>query len=252
MTNLQDGASRISGPVLRRLWLWVPIGVGAALALALGVTVVTPLWVSLQRDSQRLREVEELKAQLTQQRLTARSLDQQEEKVQGQRERLVKVITGNGDVSTFLAQLDQMAKANGVQLDLYEPTASAATDSAKQGTAQGQQQKSAPAADPLEVEGLQRNSLVMAVRGSFPELLAFLRQLEALNVLVVQSDLQLNQEQGQGGGSENGPLQQEPVVLKLALSLYGKNADADIAKASGAAAENPAANGATSAPAAPN
>lgn len=253
MTNLQDGASRISGPVLRRLWLWVPIAVGAALALALGVTVITPLWLSLQRDSQRLREVEELKAQLAQQRLTARSLDQQEEKVQGQRERLVKVITGTGDVSTFLAQLDQMAKASGVQLDLYEPRSGAApADGSKQGNAPTPDPKAATAVDPLAVEGLERNSLLMAARGSFPELLSFLRQLEALNVLVVQSDLQLNQEQKQQANAPGGSLQAAPVVLKLALSLYGKAQGADVANAPGKAAENASPNRSGAAPAVPN
>jgi type IV pilus assembly protein PilO len=252
MTNLQDGASRISGPMLRRLWLWVPIAVGAALALALGVTVITPLWLSLQRDSQRLREVEELKTQLALQRLTARSLDQQEEKVRGQRERLVKVITGSGDVSTFLAQLDQTAKANGVQLDLFEPrAAAAAAESGGQGNAPTQDPKAKPPEDPLEVEGLERNSLVMAARGSFPQLLAFLRQLEALNVLVVQSDLQLNQEQKQNS-TTTGPLKPEPVVLKMALSLYGKSADADVAKQPGGAAGNAPVNGDAPAPAVPN
>ncbi|MFM7550586.1 MAG: hypothetical protein ACKO8I_17325 [Cyanobacteriota bacterium] len=254
MTNLQDGASRISGPVLRRLWFWVPIGVGAALALALGVTVITPLWLSLQRDSQRLREVEELKAQLAQQRLTARWLDQQEEKVQGQRERLVKVITGTGDVSTFLAQLDQMAKASGVQLDLYEPRdAAPPAEGSKPGNAPAPDPKANKnVVDPLELEGLERNSLLMAARGSFPELLSFLRQLEGLNVLVVQSDLQLNQEQKQDTNAPGGSLQAAPVVLKLALSLYGKAAGADVANAPGRAAENPSSNRGGAAPAVPN
>jgi type IV pilus assembly protein PilO len=256
MTNLQDGANRFTGSVLRRLWLWAPIAVGGALALALGATVITPLWLSLQRDSQRLREVEELKDQLSQQRLTARALDQQEEKVQGQRQRLVKVITGNGDVSTFLAQLDQMAKANGVQLDLFEPRAAAAATPANGSQGNAPAEKNKPAADPLEVEGLQRNSLVMAARGSFPELLAFLRQLESLNVLVVQSDLQLNQEAKQES-SRAGSSQPEPVVLKLALSLYDKAADADVARGPGGSAGNAPPDGASgtgvvSPPAVPN
>jgi type IV pilus assembly protein PilO len=253
MTNLQDGASRISGPVLRRLWLWVPIAVGGALALALGVTVITPLWVSLQRDSQRLREVEELKAQLAQLRLTARSLDQQEEKVQGQRDRLVKVITGRGDVSTFLAQLDQMAKASGVQLDLYEPRDPAApAEGSKQGNAPAPDPKAKNVVDPLEVEGLKRNSLLMAARGSFPELLSFLRKLEGLNVLVVQSDLQLTQEQKQDANAPGGSLQAAPVVLKLALSLYGKAEGADVVNGAGRAAENASPNSGAAAPTAPN
>ena len=257
MTNLQDGASRISGPVLRRVWLWAPIAIGAALALSLVATVLAPLWVSLQEDSRKLREVEQLKAGLAQQRLTARSLDQQEETVQAQRTRLVKVISGNGEVSTFLAQLDQMAKSNGVQLDLYEPGASMpAADGSRQATPPapgnappaGSQAK--PPADPLEVENLQRNALLMAARGSFPQLLAFLRQLESLNVLVVQSDLQLSQEQKNGNGVE--VFKPEPVVLKLALSFYGKPQEGEVAEVPTAAAGNPVPNPGTPPPSTPN
>jgi type IV pilus assembly protein PilO len=132
------------------------------------------------------------------------------------------VISGNGDVSTFLAQLDQLAKASGVQLDLYEPTAAAAPATAGTPPPPGAPPKPAsPSADPLEAEGLQSHAIVLAARGNFPQLLVFLRQMEALNVLVVQSDLQLNLEAQPGVAAP--ATANEPVRLKMALKLYSKN-----------------------------
>lgn len=233
MTNLQAGATRLSTPLLRRLWLWVPIGIGALLATALATTVLAPVTALLQRDSARLREVQELSARLASERQRAASLEQKQEQATSQRAALVRVISGSGDLSTFLATLDQLAKANRVQLDLYEPQADGKSpDRNKDGRVDDQEKKAKPAADPLEVDGMQRNSLELAARGSYPQLLEFLRQLEALNVLVVQTDLQLNLEgataNAPAGPAATGPeaLRPRPVVLNMLLGLYNKTPEA--------------------------
>lgn len=202
MTNLQAGSTRLSTPLLRRLWLWGPIGIGALLAMVLAATVLAPMWGLLQRDSARLREAEELASRLAAERERAASLVEQEEKADSQRAALVRVVSGNGDLSTFLATLDQLAKANRVQLDLFEPKPNGeSADRNKDGRVDEKEKQAKPAADPLEVDGMQRNTLELSARGSYPQLLDFLRQLEALNVLVVQTDLQLNLE-GAGGAAD--------------------------------------------------
>ena len=226
MTNLQAGSPRLSARLVGRIWLWLPIGAGAALALALVVFALTPLWVSLQRDGERLQEAQTLASRLEQERLLTRSLVDQEEKVTRQRQNLIRLISGNGDISTFLAKLDQLAKASGVQLDLFEPTL-APVDAAAQtpaGAPPPGAKPAKPASDPLEAEGLRSQAIVLAASADFPQLLQFLRQMDALNVLVVQSDLQLNLEARQAGGSkEAGAAVKEPVRMKMALKLYRKS-----------------------------
>jgi type IV pilus assembly protein PilO len=258
MTNLQDSASRISATTLRRIWLWLPIATGAALAVALIAAVLTPLWLSLERDSERLRQVEALTSRLADERLRAKRVLELEEKVGAQQRSLIRLISGNGDISTFLAQLDQLAKATDVQLDLYEPrpAAAAAPDPATPNNARGNNQEPPPKppVDPLEVEGMQSNAVVMAARGSFPQLLSFLRQLEALNVLVVQSDLQLNLEAKAGATTPQiGP---ERVLLKMALKLYSKKPEdkqaTTPARMAGQTPSNPPANGTAGTAAPPN
>jgi type IV pilus assembly protein PilO len=226
MTNLQAGSPRISARMVRLVWLWFPIGAGAALALVLAFLAFTLLWLPLQRDSQRLQEAEAMASRLEEERLLARRLVDQEEKVAKQRQNLIRVISGNGDISTFLAKLDQLARASGVQLDLFEPSlAPAPAAGTKDSRAAAAEQKPAKAApDPLEAEGLQSQAIVLAARADFPQLLAFMRQLEALNVLVVQSDLELNLEaRPASGSSERGAVVKEPVRLKMALKLYSKS-----------------------------
>lgn len=233
MTNLQAGSTRLSTPLLRRLWLWGPIGIGALLAMVLAATVLAPMWGLLQRDSARLREAEELASRLAAERERAASLVEQEEKADSQRAALVRVVSGNGDLSTFLATLDQLAKANRVQLDLFEPKPNGeSADRNKDGRVDEKEKPAKPAADPLEVDGMQRNTLELSARGSYPQLLDFLRQLEALNVLVVQTDLQLNLEGAGGAAAAAAPAagpagqQAQPVVLNMLLGLYSKKSEA--------------------------
>jgi len=233
MTNLQQGGSGLSGALLRRLWLGLPIAAGGALALLLTALVLLPQWLALQGNMKRLSELEQLRNQLGLTRSHLNATATSIEKVQAQQAKLFEIVTGSGDLSTFLATLDQLAKANRVQLDLYEPQADGKSpDRNKDGRVDDQEKKAKPAADPLEVDGMQRNSLELAARGSYPQLLEFLRQLEALNVLVVQTDLQLNLEganaNAPAGPAATGPeaLRPRPVVLNMLLGLYNKTPEA--------------------------
>jgi type IV pilus assembly protein PilO len=168
---------------------------------------------------------------------------EQQARAENQQELLVQLIGGTGDLATVLAQVDRVAGLTGVQLDLYEPQGAAPEPPAKAGAA-SQEKPAPPPPDPLAVEGLERQTVLLAAKGSFPQVLDFLRRMERLNLLVVQSDLQLvlddlnngapvtpapaaappgpqspQPEQSKPPALPNGPTK---VVLKLNVSLYGR------------------------------
>ena len=71
-----------------------------------------------------------------------------------------------------------------------------------------------PPVDPLLAPGLKKTSVLLRARGSGPQLLDFLRRLERLSLLVVQSDLALT-----------GPRQRRrglTTELRLKFSLYAR------------------------------
>jgi type IV pilus assembly protein PilO len=223
MTNLQAGAPRLTGTLLRRLWLWAPAMAGGLLAGLLAALALLPLWVNLQRDSKRLRELELLRDEVGLLRGQLQAVETKQEKALGQRAKLVQLVTGTGDLSTLLAALDQEAQRSGVQLELYEPQAVAAPVKPGVATKPPAGAPGMPAAQGggLELPGLERQSLLISAKGDFPALLDFLRRLEAQNVLVIQSDLALNLEERREGELD-ATTRQRPVVLRLALSLYGR------------------------------
>ena len=121
MTNLQEGGSHVSGLWLRRFWLGLPIALGGLLAFLLLATAVLPQWLALQRDMKRRSELEALRDQVASSRLELQALDGADEKAQALQAKLFEIVTGNGDLSTFMAMLDREAKLAGVQLDLFQP-----------------------------------------------------------------------------------------------------------------------------------
>jgi len=229
---------------LERAAFWVPLSVGGLVAALVGGGLVAPQWQQWQQGQVRLEALRASEAQVP---LLRRQLAVQLERLataEHQQELLVQLIGGTGDLATVLAQVDRVAGLTGVQLDLYEPQLPSPEPPAKAGG--GVQEKPVPPPpDPLAVEGLERQTVLLAAKGSFPQVLDFLRRMERLNLLVVQSDLQLVLEDLKNGApappapaaAPPGPQTSQPaqgnqpalpkngppkVVLKLNVSLYGR------------------------------
>ncbi len=228
---------------LERAAFWLPLSVGALVAALVGGGLVAPQWQQWLEGQARLEALRASEAQVPLLRRQLAVQLEQQAKAEHQQELLVQLIGGTGDLATVLAQVDRVAGLTGVQLDLYEPQGAAPQPQPKAGA--GAQEKPAPPPpDPLAVEGLERQTVLLAAKGSFPQVLDFLRRMERLNLLVVQSDLQLvlddlkngaqatpapaaapagpqapQQAQSKPPALANGPTK---VVLKLNVSLYGR------------------------------
>ena len=248
MTNLQDGGTQVSGVWLRRFWLGLPIAVGGLLAFLVLATAVLPQWLALQRDMKRFSELEALRDQVARSRMQLQALDTAEEKTQALQAKLFEIVSGNGDLSTFMAMVDREAKLAGVQLDLFQPqplttpakpgAPGAAASPAAPGTAPGQPPAGAQAGRPgqpgeppapanTEIKGLRTTTILLHARGPYSALVNFLHRIELLNVLVVQSNLVLEAVNKTDGSAPGAPQSREqPVLMKLQLMLYGREAPA--------------------------
>jgi len=251
MTNLQEGGSQVSGLSLRRFWLGLPIALGGLLAFLLLATAVLPQWLALQREMKRRSELEALRDQVALSRLQLQALDAADEKAQAQQAKLFEIVTGNGDLSTFMAMVDREAKLAGVRLDLFQPqppptpaqpgapaaAAPPAAEPAAPATAPGRAPAgaAAPAGQPVqpgkptdpgtgEIKGLRTTTILLNARGPYQALVKFLHRLELLNVLVVQSDLVLQAEKAVATASGSPQSRQQPVLMKLRIKLYGREA----------------------------
>lgn len=172
------------------------------------------------------------------------------------------MVTGKGDSQTYLATLDLEASQSGVKLQLFEPTTNAsalpgqtgarksaakpaetpADDGAEEDTATGAKGKGkgkadAAASDPMRQAGLRGQPVLLAVRGSYPRVLDFLRRMEMLDVLAEQKVLTVTVE-GQEPGRRKTPSKELPLLLpdvevRVGLTIYSKGEAEDPAGAKG-------------------
>lgn len=202
MTNFQeDGGGLFFGDrFARRVVFWTPVGLGASLAALVLVVGVVPSLLRSGSTQESLETAQALTSQLPRARQQLEEERRRNARIQQQRETLLSLIGRPGTLATFLAEVDRLAAAQQVQLDLYEPQAATTAVRAAAGTppaaasppSQGRPGGGATqAGSALQVEGLQRTTLLLSARGTYPALLHFLRALESLDVLVAQSDLSL-------------------------------------------------------------
>ena len=250
MTNLQAGSQPISPVLLRRLWLLAPVGLGVAVSALLAATVLVPQWLGMQDDLKRRGALEAYRQEVIDGKARLAALQTQEQKARTSQDKLFEIVTGNGDLSTFLAMLDREASLAGVQMDLYEPQLPAVPPAGStpggpgNSTAPAQQRGLGPAVAPQggatsagqpnpagalerKIPGLTSRSILVSARGTYPALLDFLRRLELLKVLVVQSDLRLQFEEKAAAATPQDRATQgepaKPVQMKVLVSLYGRD-----------------------------
>jgi type IV pilus assembly protein PilO len=212
----------------QRLLFALPAGIGGLVAAGLAVFVLWPQWQQAQTGHSRAAELRALEAQLP--RLARQVEQEQAGVVQAQKQKafVLQLIAGSGTLATFLAEVDRIAAASGVTLALFEPLsaeppAQVSPDKSKASGTPGDNNKDAPQppADPLQATGLRKDQLLLSAKGRYPALLAFLRGLEKLNVLLVQSNLQLGLEEPKDRAKAPLAL---PVILKMSVATYSEKA----------------------------
>ncbi|MFM7170056.1 MAG: hypothetical protein ACKOYH_04255 [Cyanobium sp.] len=258
MTNLQMAKEQrevgLAPRNLRRLWFWTPIGAAGLLAAAVLSSVAVPLWMNINKDQRKNVELEQRREEADLLRLQVAKLGRDQRKAEAEQGELIELVAGpKGQATTFLATLDLEARRTGVKLQLFEPTPPAGAPGTPQaatpppppapppaapaaGAAPGAPAKPAlfglgglpGGGDALEKAGLEKRTLLLSARGTFPQLLAFLRRMELLDVLVEQSELSLSWagvKAGEPVGKSNDgqlPPAVPEVEVKMQVGLYGK------------------------------
>ena len=200
MTNLSPDQSVWRRRFSRgRILVGLPAALGVLLAGALLAGLAWPRLAAIQAQRERIAALKAKEASLPTLKLQRTKTDGELEKAQQQQSLLVELVAGRGEIKTFLAQLSRVSQATGIAITLYEPVPVVAADAPGQSTnrpsrsannqAQGREQ--AVPKDPLDKLGYQKTAVLLQAEGPYAGLLAFLRQMERLELLVQPSDLEL-------------------------------------------------------------
>ena len=205
-----------------RLLVGLPIGLGVLVSAAVLLVAVRPLFQRLQglqarRDTllSLQRSAPALERQLSQAEAELRIAEEQQAL-------LVGLLAGRDEVQTFLALLNQQAMASGVQIQRYEPlkTPPPQQGQSRQNNRRSKAKQKADAQqDPLQELGYRKSSIALEVSGSFGGVQTFLQRMEALELLVESSELELQAVVDQDD-NDSDQLAAVTTQLTLKLSFY--------------------------------
>ena len=177
-----------------RLLVGLPLGLGVLASAAVLLVAVRPVF-------QRLQGLEERRDTLLSLQRSAPALERQLSQAEAelriaeeQQSLLVGLLAGRDKVQTFLALLNQQAMASGVQIQRYEPlkTPPPQQGQSRQNNRRSKaKQKAEAQQDPLQALGYRKSSIALEVSGSFGGVQTFLQRVEALELLVESSQLEL-------------------------------------------------------------
>ena len=210
-----------------RAVLVLPIAAGLLLAVALGSFVITPLSLHLQAKRQQVEALRTLRNELPLLEAQLIAANRELSERREQQDQLLQLVAGVSELDTLLAELNDLAEQRGVIITRAEP-GEIQSYQPPPPPADGQDDVPPPAAggegaaptDPLLREGLERRSAQLGVSGSFSGLVAFMRDLERLQVFVEISDLSLTQAStGQDDSSQDSA---RDLDLELTLTAYGR------------------------------
>ena len=229
MTNLSPEL-----PAWRRRFTRERVLVGVPMLLALFVVALLavvdgwPRLGRLQEQQERLEELRRKQASLPglQRQLTKAEIRAQQ--VAQQQALLVDLIAGRERIQTFLAQLSREAAATGVVIELYEPVdakeapVAASNRNSRNSRNNARNAKPAPPKDPLTGLGYSKTSVLLQVKGAYGAIQAFLRRMEAQQLLVQPSDLALKAVELKAGAKDPGGRVPPRTQLKLRLTFFDK------------------------------
>ena len=122
MTNLSVG-SRVSLLSRERILFGVPLLITLLLTIGFGWFLIRPALERVEALEARMAEIQALERQLP---LLDRELAEASEKLKSaerQQAFLIDLIAGKDRIQTFLALIDQISRATGVEIRRYEPLA---------------------------------------------------------------------------------------------------------------------------------
>ena len=226
MTNFQSGktAEPLNWLTPERALFFLPLVASVGVAVLLVLLALLPMWRSMQ---DRKEVVDDLLIKTTALPGLQKDLIKQQRvrlDLQAQEERLLNVIAGTKDLDTLLGELNQMAVRHQVVVVTTEPgeietwTPALDDQEASENDTEALSADESVPSDALLQEGLEKRMASLTISGEFSQVLAFLQDLESLEVFVITSGLKIEAKTS-STSAEAGLFDTE---LELQLAAYGR------------------------------
>ena len=173
--------------------------------------MLRPTLDQLKASEKRLEELKQMQRKLPVLKRQVADAETALRQAEDQQVLLVDLIAGRDRIQTFLALLDQLSRAVGVEIQQYEPISAQTPENPKAASSAKQQKSAVEPTDPLMVLGYRKSAVALRVVGSYGALHRFLQEMERLEILVESSDLNLTAKE------RNGLVSQTELALRLSF-----------------------------------
>ena len=236
--------TNFSGASKSKLWIWLsperavlilPIFAGLALSAFIASALITPLSLRLGEQQEIVDKITTKKDNLPRLRKNLEKINDQHVTREQQLDRLLNLIAGTSQLNTLFSELNAMAARHRVFILTAVPGKLERFSESKNKKPLGKEKKSNKKTskrskrlqtrntnknDSLLAKGLEKRAADLKVLGTFPDVMAFLRDLERLQVFVVISDMEMQSKALRT--QANSPAAMYVVSMSLKLSAYGR------------------------------
>ena len=197
---------------------FIPIFISAGISILLVIFFVIPEYVRSNKVNLELNGLVKKKNQLENLKSQYKIINQKYEKLTKEKAKIIELISGTSNLDTLLAKFGEIGKKNNIEFVSIVPKN---LMNFIDNSSLNNNKKENINVDPLLVEGTKKYLIDFSFKTDFINLLAFLRELEFQDNVIMLNDMNLRLiEEKVNSGEFDNP---EGIIdVKLSMTLYGK------------------------------
>ena len=200
----------------------IPIFISSVIALLLIIFYVIPQYVKSTKSNLQLNALIKKKNELKDLKSQYKKINQKFDKLNNEKAIIIETISGTSNLDTLLAKLGELGEKNNIEFDSIVPQK--VVNFVNKSPAENKNRKDNLAnlsIDPLLVEGIKKYLIDFSFKTNFINLLAFLRELEFQENIILLDDINLKLVV-QNINNPNIDNPREMIDVKLKMTFYGK------------------------------
>ena len=220
MTNSMERKNNFKSP--ETIISLIPVFISSGIAILLIIFYVVPQYFNSNKVNLELNDLIKKKNELDNLKSQYKIINQKFEKLNNEKNIIIEIISGTSNLDTLMAKLGELGKKNSIEFDSIVPkeVIKFVNNSSEEEKIKGNNLTNL-SVDPLLVEGIKKYLIDFSFKTNFINLLAFLRELEFQENVILLDDLNLKLA-SQNINNPDLNNSEGMLEVKLRMTFYGK------------------------------
>ena len=201
---------------------FIPVFISAGISILIITFFVMPEYIKSTKVNLELNSLIKKKNNLDNLKSQYKVINQKFDKLNQEKIKIIELVTGNTNLDTLLDKLGEIANRNNVEFVSIVPRKLMNyVDSTKEKNNLQTNNNDAVIVDPLLVDGSKKYLIDLTFKTEFANLLAFIRELEFLESVILINDINLKLLSQNNKNEEIGN-PTEKIEVRINTTFYGK------------------------------